>query len=59
MAPNEPMDHHANGTAEDPVCHMTVTVSPTTLKSTYQGHDYYFCCQACKNAFDKDPAKYL
>jgi YHS domain-containing protein len=34
-------------------------VTPSTLKSSYKGKTYYFCCAACKPAFDKNPAKYV
>lgn len=29
-----------------------------SLKSTYKGKTYYFCCPSCKPTFDKNPAKY-
>ncbi|MCL8208893.1 MAG: YHS domain-containing protein [Actinomycetia bacterium] len=53
------MHHHTQEGVQDPVCRMNVTVSETTPRSTYHGKDYYFCCPACKEAFDKDPAKYV
>lgn len=46
-------------TAVDPVCGMTVV--KTTAKATYEykGTTYYFCNTGCKEAFAKDPEKYL
>ncbi|UCH93343.1 MAG: YHS domain-containing protein [Candidatus Aminicenantes bacterium] len=29
------------------------------LKAEYKGETYYFCCEKCKAAFEKDPEKYL
>lgn len=34
-------------------------VAANSLKSTYKGKTYYFCCPGCKPAFDKNPAKYV
>ncbi len=43
----------------DPVCHMKVDPMKTNLITSYQGKDYYFCAQACRRAFEKNPEKYL
>jgi xanthine dehydrogenase accessory factor len=43
----------------DPVCGMTVRVSPTSLRYEYEGTVYYFCGAGCRQAFAADPAKYL
>jgi YHS domain-containing protein len=37
--------------AKDPVCGMDV--DEKKAKSEYKGVIYYFCCRACKEAFDK------
>jgi len=29
------------------------------FKAEYKGKTYYFCCEKCKAAFEKDPEKYL
>ncbi|MBI2865292.1 MAG: YHS domain-containing protein [Chloroflexi bacterium] len=44
--------------AKDPVCGMQVDEkkAPST---THGGQKYYFCCDGCKSAFEKDPAKFL
>ena len=45
--------------AKDPVCGMLVDMSRAKYKSQYQGNTFYFCCAHCKQAFDKEPGKYL
>lgn len=44
---------------KDPVCGMDVEEAKAAATSDYLGTTYYFCAQACKKAFDKDPEKYL
>jgi Cu+-exporting ATPase len=44
--------------AIDPVCGMTVT-SETAPAHVHAGTTYRFCCEACRERFAKDPAKYL
>ena len=44
-------------TAIDPVCEMKVPTSGP-VKTDYQGKTYHFCGPACKNSFEKDPARY-
>lgn len=44
--------------AVDPVCGMTVAVSPVTPQSVHEGHRYYFCCGGCADAFAADPERY-
>ena len=43
----------------DPVCFMTVEEAAAAAKSTYLGDTYYFCCAACKDQFDANPASYV
>jgi len=45
--------------AKDPVCGMEVDQTKAAATSVHQGTTYYFCAQACKTTFDKDPAKYV
>ncbi|HTS24291.1 MAG TPA: XdhC family protein [Bryobacteraceae bacterium] len=45
--------------ARDPVCGMQVEPARAKHKSEYGGATVYFCCPHCKQAFDKDPGKYL
>ena len=44
---------------KDPVCGMEVNETTVPAKSEYQGKKYYFCSVACKEAFDKEPEKFL
>ncbi len=44
--------------AKDPVCGMDVDEKKAAATATYKGQDYYFCAEACKRAFEKDPQKY-
>jgi xanthine dehydrogenase accessory factor len=45
--------------ALDPVCGMTVAVSPSSLRYEYEGQVYHFCGAGCRHAFAADPANYL
>jgi xanthine dehydrogenase accessory factor len=46
-------------TAEDPVCHMTVTIENARHTAEVEGTRYYFCCAGCQHKFVKDPAAFL
>ena len=46
-------------TAKDPVCGMTVKTAGAKYTYDYKGATYYFCGQGCKDAFAKEPEKYL
>lgn len=43
--------------SKDPVCGMDVS-EETALKAEHSGKTYYFCCEACKTAFEKNPDEY-
>jgi Cu+-exporting ATPase len=43
----------------DPVCGMDVVPGKTKLVAVHDGHSYWFCAEACRDAFEKDPEKYL
>ncbi|MFQ5769994.1 MAG: YHS domain-containing protein [bacterium] len=45
--------------AIDPVCGMQVDVKKAEASSEYEGKTYYFCAKGCREAFDKDPEKFL
>jgi xanthine dehydrogenase accessory factor len=45
-------------TAVDPVCGMSVAVSPTSLHLGRGGRTWYFCAAGCRAAFAADPARY-
>ena len=42
----------------DPVCGMKVDPNKTDFKASYQGDDYYFCAEACRREFVKNPQRY-
>ncbi|HSB02510.1 MAG TPA: YHS domain-containing protein [Anaerolineales bacterium] len=46
-------------TLKDPVCGMELTYETAEARSQYRGQTYYFCSLDCKEAFDKDPEKYV
>jgi Cu+-exporting ATPase len=46
-------------TAIDPVCGMTVVKATAKATYEYKGTTYYFCSTGCKEAFAKEPEKYL
>ena len=43
----------------DPVCGMKVEPVKARLVSNYQRHDYWFCSLHCRDAFEKNPERYL
>jgi YHS domain-containing protein len=46
------------GPVIDPVCGMKVDPDKTDLKASYQGKDYWFCAEACRREFMKNPQRY-
>jgi len=49
----------ADDKAVDPVCGMTVVKAKAAATYEYKGTTYYFCGMGCKDAFVKDPDKYI
>ena len=45
--------------AIDPVCKMEVQETKAAATSEYKGKKYYFCAEACKEKFDREPEKYI
>ena len=43
----------------DPVCKAEVNPASAEAQSEYSGLTYYFCSAACKDAFDREPDRYL
>lgn len=43
----------------DPVCGMKVTPRDSIGSSSFEGMDYFFCSEKCKNNFLADPGKYI
>ena len=44
---------------EDPVCGMRIDSDEAAGTIGYGGTTYYFCSQACHDAFEADPASYV
>ncbi|WAL64036.1 XdhC family protein [Amycolatopsis cynarae] len=44
--------------AVDPVCGMSVAVTPGALRLAHGGREYHFCGPGCRQAFSDDPARY-
>ena len=55
--PGGEMERHTS--AIDPVCGMSVDPEHAEYRSFQKGEAYYFCSAGCKEAFDKDPGKYI
>jgi Cu+-exporting ATPase len=43
----------------DPVCGMTIPRSEAAGCTEHKEHPYYFCIEACRELFLKDPDRYL
>lgn len=46
-------------TAIDPVCGMMVETANARHRSNLEGHEFYFCCPACKRLFERNPQEYF
>ena len=44
--------------ARDPVCNMEVKEHEAAANTRYQGQNYYFCSEDCKQKFDENPQQY-
>jgi len=42
----------------DPVCSVEVDEKTTPFKSQYDGKEYFFCCEECKEDFEDRPQVY-
>ncbi len=45
--------------AKDPVCRMEVNEKTAKYKTEHNGKTYYFCAVGCKEAFERNPNKYV
>jgi xanthine dehydrogenase accessory factor len=45
-------------TVTDPICGMSVDAGTAKYKSEYEGRSFYFCCNGCKQTFEKQPEKF-
>lgn len=54
---------HFHGTGQeheiDLVCEMKVDPQNPSFISRYVGKTYYFCSEACKFLFEREPGKYI
>jgi xanthine dehydrogenase accessory factor len=48
----------AAASAVDPICGMTVEIATATHTLTHRGITFYFCSAGCRQAFERDPARY-
>ena len=46
-------------TYKDPVCGMEVSRMTAIAEFVYQGKTFYFCAEACRQAFEAEPGKYI
>ena len=54
------MESHGNERShKDPVCGMEISRTTAVADYIYQGKTYYFCAQACRQAFESEPDKYI
>lgn len=44
--------------AVDPVCGREVDPASRPLRAVYGGRVFYFCSSECRDAFDRDAARY-
>lgn len=51
-------EHGEMGTATDPVCRMSVDPAKSAGTRVREGETYFFCSQACLDAFDASPAMF-
>jgi xanthine dehydrogenase accessory factor len=56
--PERDADVRGTEAARDPVCGMTVVIATARHRSEAARGPVYFCCAACKRAFDLEPARY-
>lgn len=46
------------GLSKDVVCGLQVRTSDAPARTTYEGHDYYFCSDNCHDKCEAEPTKY-
>lgn len=42
--------------AIDPICGMTVAITPHALSAIHEGTTFYFCAESCRRRFLKEHA---
>jgi YHS domain-containing protein len=43
---------------KDPVCGAEVDEKQSKFRSEYEGRNFYFCSEECKDTFDSQPQNY-
>ena len=43
----------------DPVCGMRIDTEDAVASLEHEGKTYYFCSEACRDAFVEDPSRYV
>lgn len=59
IAAGEPPPPVMKTKANDPICGMLVNTNEARYKSEYRGQQFYFCCAACQQSFEKEPERYV
>ncbi|WP_299566613.1 heavy metal translocating P-type ATPase [uncultured Sulfitobacter sp.] len=55
---NKDASERSSKQAKDPVCGMSVTISPEACQADYEGDTFYFCSDKCQTKFKTDPVYY-
>lgn len=55
----QPLPRYAQAMVIDPVCGMRIDPDDAVATVEYDGETYYFCSEACRDAFVADPAAYI
>lgn len=48
-----------SASAKDPVCGMSVSPETAGARLEHDGKTIYFCCSHCRDAFERDPGRYV
>ena len=59
VVPQSSMSASTPAEAIDPICGMTVAITPHALRADHAGTSYYFCAEGCRRGFRRDPAAAL
>jgi class 3 adenylate cyclase/YHS domain-containing protein len=52
-------DEESAGLLRDPVCHMLLDPTRTTIRLEHRGAEYRFCSATCRAAFEAEPELYI
>jgi xanthine dehydrogenase accessory factor len=58
VAERRPVSAGEAASAVDPVCGMSVAISPATPSAELDGRRFWFCGEGCRDAFEADPSRY-